>query len=268
MKNCAQPMRLIRLFLSVMLTTSLLAGCQSSAGPAPTPSTQDAGLYAWYRADAGAESIPHNDEQLVYRWADRSGHRRDLGIDPLGTARWPSLIDDAVNGEPAIRLGGQACLISTPDIFGSLDGPKTVFVVAQVRDAARGFVYDSADESGRNTLHTGNGIDRGTWDVNSGAVHGTTIGPAVLNDTWQTHTVIYDEAQNRHAINGRQVSSGDFIVHPLTGLTLGCRYNQILFIDADIAELIIYRGVLNKAHRQSIEAYLMRRYQIDASPPH
>jgi hypothetical protein len=155
------------------------------------------------------------------------------------------------------------CLVADSNTFGTFEGPKTVFVVALVRNVDNGYVYDSCDPTGRNTLHTGNGIHRGTWDVCSGALHGTTIGPTVENNTWLIHTVVYDHIKNRHAINGKTVSTGAFAVHPMKGLTVGCRYSLSHFIDADIAELLFYRGVLNKSKKQAIERYLSNKYQIN-----
>jgi hypothetical protein len=230
----------------------LLAGCQDvvATGPdAPAP-------YAWYRAD----NVERHKEHRISVLQDQSGNHRDL-LAPADTIG-PLLINNAVHGQPVLRFDGDSRLVSPPEQFGVLEGPKTVFVVALVRNADEGYLYDGAVQSGRNTLHTGNGIYRGTWDVNSGALHGTTIGPAVINDNWFVHGVIYDEHQNRHFINGTQVSAGDFDVHPLAGLTLGSRFTGTHGIEADIAELIVYPGVLDDLRRRAIETRLSKLYGI------
>lgn len=232
------------------------------------PNAVDPALYAWFRADQGLR-IRRNDknQQIAESWMDQSKHGRHLTAAKDSRLHPPALIADSVSGKPTLRFDGAACLVADSESFGIFEGAKTIFVVALVRNAEEGYVYDSSDAMGRNTLHTGNGIHRGTWDVCSGALHGTTIGPAVKNNTWQFHTVVYDHKQNRHAINGAQVSAGDFEVIAMKGLTVGCRYSLSHFIDADIAELLFYRDILSESKRHSIEAYLSAKYRIERLQP-
>lgn len=231
------------------------------AAPAPLPQLAGDRLYAWYRADSG---VTVNPSGFVIRWEDSSGHNRDLTPVTKSPLSGPILVRHAVGGRPALRFDTHCALRCEPSTFGSLAGPKTIIAVVLVRSAEKGYVFDSADKSGRNTLHTGNGKYRGTWDLNSGSLHGTTIGPRVKNDVWMVHTAVYDWHQNRHYINGREVSRGNFDVHSLTGLTVGCRWTLDNCIDADIAELRIYRGVLSGIEQAGIEQYLELHYGIGA----
>ncbi|GAB3638780.1 hypothetical protein GCM10027422_43700 [Hymenobacter arcticus] len=237
-------------------------------GPALVPSGYaqlPAGALAWWRADAG---LRLDEAGGLARWADQSGHGRDLYPAPGGPAPRPV----AWAGAQALAFDGQPAL--APLDLG-LPAPPAVLTTVQVlqmpSDATNlvplAFGADGASANGLRVLYNYLGLN-----VGDDAVYGTRradellgTGPVVLAAEWPSaHPEDF-----RLWLNGRPLlvgpHSGSVAAHPLGSLLhlagpapgmAGGRWQGWL------AETLLYDRALPDATHAELADALALRYAL------
>ncbi len=234
----------------------------------PDPSFSD--LYAWYDAASGVNGnpLPEPDGTPLASWSDRSINLRDLTRVDTDITRLPTAADNSASCGPAVRFDGDDYIwASTTDTFGTLTGARTFFVVVEVDQADRGYVFDGSTNSGRSTLHAGESANPDSWhyfmgDNTAPAPNGSlTLGSNVVDSRYLIHSLVLAPGQQEHYINFLLESNS---THPdvfqLGGFILGARVNTQLGMSGHVKEVLIYSDTLSDVDRQLIEGYLTLRH--------
>lgn len=216
---------------------------------------------AWYKADAGVTVDGGNH---ITTWADSSGHGHDLHFDVIG-AIGPTLQTNAVNSLPAALFvaGDQNALEA--DIRPVPSGVYSIFTVFKLNSTgASQYIYDGAPI---NTLVF-------AWIaavppklvMYQGAVDANlyTTGVSITSGTFYLHEAFWNNVSSRSFING----AGEVDAATGTGgsttkhFVLGAAQDGSAFLDGEVAEVIIYDGILSDNDRIFVEAYIRGRYNI------
>lgn len=239
------------------------APAQSVLGSDGAPDPAHPALFAWYDAVDGVNGPGQPAEAAsVERWDDRSVHGRHLVRTHADPGRRPTFRSSAANGLPAVELDGDDYIWGdAASEFGQLSGPKTVLLVARVRSADGGYVFDGTTAPQRNACFTGQGSAPGRWLLYAGN-NPVTVGPAPQLDVFQVHAVVFEDGSNEHFVDGLSVAQGGAPLTPLGGLILGSRYSVSHFLTGDVAELLVYQGALGQQDRQALEGYLQSKYPL------
>mgnify|MGYP001444608406 CR=1 FL=1 len=220
---------------------------------------------AWFRADNGPVV---NGASLVAQWSDRSGN--GFGVSQETGSNRPLLVEDAINGLPAVRFDGNDDYLETPsavDLALSGGNGTSVFVVVKPGSTQKTYA-DILDYS-----------------------HDYTVNFVVQQDSSTTNSFYYQ------ADNAQQLSTTDFQVftavetrgveastylnggNEKTGaepynylsepnyLTVGNksldRYPRQF--NGDIAEILFYNKALGASEKGLVETYLSEKYGITLS---
>lgn len=244
-------------------TTSSGAIDFSWTPPTPTPpfsATSVAGMILWYKADA---ITGLSDGDPVNSWEDQSGNGLDIG---LGIA--PEYKINIINGLPVVRFDrtGSEHLYR---VAAPLQGPNfTAFIVTRMTATDQNWtMFGLGDRS------TDNGWDIGTnsskrrisyWDVGN-------WDDDIPTTNWEVWSVDSGGAGCRLWINGNSVAVAGGVgqpVPPTSFIAVGCRNDQgASFFDGDIAEIILYDGIISDADRVYVESYLDEKYGLGDGGP-
>ncbi len=238
--------------------------------PAAPP---DGGLELWLRADRGVEP---GDLTLV--WRDQSGRDNHAGQSEIEA--WPEWIADAGNGRPAFRFDGQDDFLEIANAPSLQPGEDswTVFFTAQRRPGSQG---DFPQVIGSRPWQTG--LDLG-WAVSlsgAGLVTSHLADGGSGHDVPQTTSVgalsmdrqqVWQVEENREtgvvsffrggnldralavAMPGGSIEQGESVY---IGREIGGTNSRRASMD--LAEILVYRGVLSAEARRTATGYLSGR---------
>ena len=222
------------------------------AGPAATPQPPTSGLLAWLRADA---LLGKSNNTPVNFWGDASATRSNAV--QTDVTRQPLYLSNGLNGRPTIHFDGQKDFLQFPELSNIQSGFLVVRHRTGTQDAA-GVLGDGVS----NDFRGGNGtlLFQTTGDV-----------PAVANPNL---------LNGQGYVNGVSTAPGS-ILKPTTFQILsfvatGNLQAQFLgsdrnydgrYWDGDFAEVLLYNSALSGTDRQSVEAYLERKYSLNITVP-
>ncbi|KPQ00943.1 MAG: extracellular concanavalin A-like lectin/glucanase [Bacteroidetes bacterium HLUCCA01] len=178
----------------------------------------------------------------------------------------PVVADSAINNLPAIRFNGNNSFLTLPDAsdLGIQNADYELFVVAQSSNPDIQFLM-SGETFGQHELHL-NGdagarfipVSESGNFVDVGAAGDFTDGSARLFHVQAT------DASGRLSVNRMLATLQGTNSHSPNGgeLYLGRRTGGSFPLDGDIAEVIIYRGILSDSDRGRVEDYLFAKYGI------
>ncbi|MCB9881280.1 MAG: exo-alpha-sialidase [Planctomycetes bacterium] len=226
------------------------------------------GFHAWYRTSSGLNglaSAPANGTSIT-RWNDATGQGHDLVRIDADVTRRPHYDDGSLVGYPGVRFDGDDYVWGDRTAeFGTLTGDRTLFVVARLRAADGGYLFDGTSVNLRNALIDGQSATPGLWNVYVG--NGTaTRGAPAETDAWQVHTVELSSATHVHRVNGLVATSGNETLAPLGGLVLGSRYSLSEGLIGTIAEVLVYERALATTDRLAVEGYLRTKFPPSSVP--
>jgi len=242
---------------------------QASTGTLPLN-----GLSLWLKADEG---ITKDSNDHVSGWSDQS-ESANHALQETGL-RQPLWVENAIHGKPVVRFGGSHFMSFANDV--SLR-PNHLSVIALVKPNAMtpGQALLSHDYRGD-----------GTWNAPFASYCFSAVGPSgnhpasaitisgiagLLEDTAPTmtdqmHLIAwsYDGADQKIHRNGYMTGSlattgnVDYSVGSASP-TLGSRSEASPgdFLDADVAELVVYDRALGDEERMAIESYLIEKYAL------
>ncbi|MCP4771147.1 MAG: hypothetical protein GY879_07040 [Planctomycetes bacterium] len=249
-------------FLSLTLTVAGQGVVTSSGNPNPAYP----GLWCWLDAGSGINGLPSlpPDGSAVTFWGDSGNGNHDLVRTAAGAE--PIFRTAAANGYPALEFDGSRYLWGdSSGEFGTIPGPKTIFIACQANQANGGYVVDGTSSNGRNAFFTGQNSAPGQWQTFTGT--GSVDGPLVDTGIIQVHSLVLDSGFQEQFLNGSSVAQGSESLQSLKGLILGSRYSISTFLDGLIAEVLVYDEILSAADRQAIEDYLIAKHPITQPPP-
>jgi hypothetical protein len=150
--------------------------------------------------------------------------------------------------------------------------PLTVFLVARIRPVTNGnaYVYDDdtfVNDSGRFTMYQG-GDSRNLRMYLGGQEFGFT--DATLTNGWHILEAAYSGSASRFYMDGTVKATGAVGgsgLQAARGLKIGTRYNDELQLNGDIAEMVIYSGLLTPAARNDAGGWLASRYGLTTAYP-
>lgn len=246
-----------------------MSGGEAGSGsePEPPPPISLEGLVYWFKADAGITQTSGRIE----RWADQSGNGQHA-VQGLSTQR-PVLSQTGLLPLPVVELDGNTFL-ELPPIDAPIDGGLTFFAIAG----------RSEDSNCAAIVELSNGIE--VDDVYFG--HGGLGMHFEVADIWfDSSTEVFDLGVMRQvtykqsgndmgaiaelSANGSFVGSQDmpFAERKLReqnfiGLS---QYENCSKFMGNIGEIVLYSRVLGRQEQQSVESYLLDKWQLpDAAP--
>ncbi len=258
------------------LTGKLLFGALvlGLTGTLPAVESQ-AGLYAWYMADAGVEdgsgNVPDQGD-AVKLWKNQapSGSARDLDVTGGGVPNYdPSA---TLYGKPTVHFENNDHIYASPaaGAWGTLSQPDTIFMVLRTETSNGGTPLYGVASSGIQMLISGSeSSPTGKWVLGTdsspvGDTNESFLSSAdadIVTDQLQIHTLVFNGATSQHYIDGQLVASGDMTNESLAGLLLGS-YKANLYGNwtGDIAEVRVYDNIFTDPDRQAIEGDLYQKY--------
>ncbi len=219
-----------------------------------------AGCALWCRADRRVEnysSVFPSDGDNVAEWFNLVG---GVSIASEYEANAPSYdaSNPKFNGHPTIRFNSASNEYMR--YSDNLDQPVYYFVVCawDSPSAAFQFVIDGDDINNRHTFYSAITTGRLTAyaGLNSGAA-GT-----LLDSNAHYITTYFNGVNSEVFLDGVSAIDMDLGSQDVLGLVIGASYEPSLYLNGDIAEILIYQADLSVAERQGIEAYLANRYQV------
>lgn len=224
----------------------------SKKGLVSSPSIPAATL--WLKADA---ITGLNDGDPVTTWEDSSANGYDA-TQATG-ANKPTYQTDELNGKPVLRFDGTDDWMETAAFSGGELANTTIFVVA--KKTADGSIaqalYDGLISGKRNAQVN---IGSHDWTIQSG---GSSITGSDSDASWHVFTATFQGSGNdSFYVDGRFDVGGDTGGNALSGLTIGSRHDQALPFGGDIAEILVYDGVLSTVQQEDVEVYLSLKYGI------
>ena len=241
--------------------TSIYKGGIVNADGTPDPNYPS--LHAWYDANTVTAG-------RISRWDDSSKNARHLDRTQSDVSR-PT--KSTIGGQPTVTFDGNSQIWAAPSKFGTMAGPKTVFVVAQVNTPGHvGYLFDSITVRGRNAVHAGSAVsgheDKWTYYLGSRVNRG----PSVAYGQMDVHCFVMGTKFVDHWINGHPQGSHvamayDGQIDPLIGLMIGGRYNFQNQLRGHIGDVLFYDQILCDSQRRAIEGHLLQKLGREQAIP-
>ena len=222
-----------------------------NAGTAP-------GIVGWYSAsdmDGDAKDdlgLTYQNGAVVTSWKDSSGFMRDM----TSTSGNPTYSMFGLNGKPAINFDGDDKLWSNDNYDFLTSSGYTIFSIARYTGGDNERVISSRT---RNWFFGFHGDRVGRWHPGGWVDYGSTA-----NAHWHMNVGIIDKKSNPKAWfwhDGIQTQNGangsndnDFAPGQLQSGGYGTGTSEMS--KCEVAEVIIYKGMLSEKNRQQVEAYL------------
>jgi hypothetical protein len=244
------------------------------AGRAPFDPASVAGLTGWWDAsdsstlfDATAGGSLVDADGGVARIQDKSGAARHFTQDSSGSR--PTRKTSQQNGLDVLRFDGSSDFMQGP-VFNTLftADSSTCFVVAKASSVATdgsGPFTNAvviADTSG---AHGFFGV-RSNGSVYSFGFDGTyfEVSLSYTPGNWVCLTTDHAAPTLRATVNKATSTTQSLSAKEFTNFStiLGANYNQTVFLDGDVGEVITYNVALGVGDREAVENYLMSKWGI------
>ena len=241
------------------------------------------GLVLWLDAsDPDGDADPSNhpsdgttvDAWPSGMWVDKSGsdNHATVGARPVQAPTWIEASGDRQASPAVVRFNGTNTGLLTPlyahATMGNLPTPQlTVITVASVHsDGNYRSLWTFDGTTGGN--HRGFGVHEQQFVAQVG---GGLLKNSQSTDVFRITTVSYDYPRDCHLdVNGTTVSLGNkegstSYDHPMaigyfpTSIPPGAQ-----FLDGDIAEVLVFRRLLNRREQQTLRHYLAAKYGLMA----
>ncbi len=232
----------------------------------PPELTVTEGLQLWVKADAG---VTRGDGGAVTQWADQSGQGNDAFALDGGFA--PIWIEDAINGQAALRFDGEDDFLEIADSDSlSIVGDLTSLFVVRMDDFATWRAVwgkTSVNLPAPTDFYTdpNSGIPR-LYRGNGAGSLGTTVGGVAFRAGEVELAGFGVEGTSvAHFLNSRVTSTGVIsatVADADTPLRIGTRDDYVTQLKGDLAELLIYDIALSPEDRRSAEFYLAEKYGL------
>ena len=232
-------------------------------GDSPDPASEE--LYRWYAPD----SIQGAGNGVgIVEWSNKATSPIAAGdLDELPThvdASPPILSAGLINGLDALSFDdAQGTRIWDSD--GFLYQPNTVFFVTRVHNHAQTTedLYDGMTSTNRHAQRVDGLFYAGEVEV---------FGDDMRDNQWHVNTWTFNGGNSLWHKDGLLHDSGNVGSQNWSGFMLGSDYDSELSgntdskdFDGDVAEILVYDGILAAADREAVEDYLLEKYDIRSS---
>jgi hypothetical protein len=239
----------------------------------PVTAAQPSGAWAWY--DAAAVTQP--DNTTMARWPDKSGNARHA-LQPLGANR-PLFRTGIVNGLPVVRFDAASSkYLVLPDISALTSGE--IFIVVKITTdppvtSAKSGLWHFSDATS-----SVSGFPATHYPFTDGTIYEafgtdtrkTTVNPTPALTSWRVYNVSAASADWTNRLDGVQLThTGTNAVSFSSTVYLGRSHGGTgdsfadYYLDGDVAEVIIYGGVLTSDQRTDIVKLLSDKYGLALS---
>lgn len=221
----------------------------------PWVPTDLAGLKLWLKAD----QISGSDGDLLSTWTDQSTNGKNATA--AGAAR-PTYKVNIQNDLAVVRFDGAATFMTTADI--SVTQPNSIYVVAkQTSTATMGTFFDGTSTNPRQTLRceSGSGVISiyGGTAVRSGTINRSAAFRVFSLIVTGGNGIGYAELLSDTGAAG---SIGTQAIGPVSlGAYSPAGVGQ-LFLNGDIAEVLVYDTAVSVANHEIIEDYLRQKWAV------
>ena len=218
------------------------------------------GLQLWLRADLG---ITVDANGAVSAWTDQVGGSVASQSDP---ASQPLLQSADLNGMPAVRFDGSNGFLNSS--FVGMGGQELTFFVVAKGTQYQSLLRFQPAGSGNYLIYPWYTSQFFIDSADGGTGAGVACG--LVNGQWNIGAVTY-KAGDRVATyrNGELVASraaGTAALPSGLGLTIGRYLAGGEFLQADLAEVLIYNRALSDTEREAVEHLLNEKYAVIAPP--
>jgi len=214
-----------------------------------------------------AGAATHGDP--IFKWIDQASSTYNLL--QTGYSLKPTFRTGVAGLKPGVRFDGISSLLATTSGFNTIGGHTSGFSMVVVEKlispstSGYSIIYNEPNTSGFG-IHQ-SGVSGAISFRKSGEVISSNV--AFSGSGIAIRTVIFDDINNKQSmyINNYLVSTGQASTsYANTGLlALGARIDASLPANTDIAEIIIYSGVLSNSNRISLHQYLGQQYGLGVS---
>ncbi|MEW5798839.1 MAG: GLUG motif-containing protein [Bacteroidota bacterium] len=222
-----------------------------------------ANLQIWLRADEGVAAEGGN----VLAWYDRSGNNHYTQQN--ASANQPSFVSAVVNGYPVVRFNGSTGYLPFVSNWDFLVGTNyTIFVVeARSSNKTNNYCIGGSTTVLNSAIHLGYRND----STVTFAQYANDLDVSVPKYTSQEFTVYtFQLSSAGHAIyNNAGLLASNSNTNPfvsLNDISVGRSFGTAYY-GGDIAEVIIYSSALSSNNRNTIENYLLQKYNIATTEP-
>ncbi len=276
-----------RLAVVVLAALLLLPGPQAACGQSLPVQTN---LYAWYTAGQGVTTTNGlGVAGTVNTWADQSGNGHDLSNVSGGSANAITLNLTGLNGQPGIDFAtnSETVALATTSNFGLTGSPNvTVFEVVNYTSAPNSYSFIFGGHSAAGTMAMGIEAGAGDGPGDTGNitaaggfgqdVHSTYTGPATNSFSDLLVSFRYNAGTPMNSTTGGTslkvdgteyfdpTHSSGFAFNLAAGRAFvgGSTDAQANGFAGDIAEIIVYNGVLSDSDENAVGYYLANKYGL------
>jgi len=231
-------------------------------GSAPLIPTD--GLSLWLKADAGVTLSGSN----VTAWADQSGN----GNNATSPDTYPTFVSSSINSKPAISFNDDGSWMQIPQNNIGNEGNISIFVVLNY--SAGAILLNKGDAATFNAT---------VWEITTSNGFGFVDNIDLEEPSWNTVPISIPQDEpvlleafssagvSQIAYNGTNSGSPSPANNNFNPISQyigigggGTDGGSTTYLDARIAEIIIYNRQVTNPERQEVEAYLMSKYAITA----
>ena len=245
-------------FLSILLFLSITTVVMSQ--------TTDS-LSLWLKVDAGITLSGSS----VSMWADQSGSGADA--EQSVAANQPTLVQNAINGMPAVDFDGTDDFMTFTLPINDLTGMTIFLVSAATQDVEPPFPYcqNAAifwnESASWGTVHV-TPLQRTVW-IRFGTGQTQTLPvkfdyPDPMDNEFTITTAMMDGVMDYIYVDGEMVlentKAQGTIANNRDEGNIGRGYNDDTYFPGMISEVLVYTKALSEAERQEVEAYLNGKY--------
>ncbi len=215
--------------------------------------TDQAGLVAWYKSDAG---ITKTAGDSVETWADQSGNSNDLTQSTAG--KKPIWTASQLNGYAAVLFDGANDFLIESGGF-TLEQPITIYMVfKQTTWTSADRVWDGAASNSMALIQQATSPDLAMYAGNF-----VTSNTTLVVNNYGAMVCIYNGVSSYHQINNETAVTGNCGASDGSGFTLGANFNGSTgWSNIAVAEIIIYSTAHDADTRVIVKAYLNNKYSI------
>ncbi len=269
---------------SRIIKSSKLSSATALTKNSPVPSIDN--LVLWLEPTSSTsfknqnDSLDISDGNTISSWIDVTPSKSNpISLDQTTAASRPTYVVDGINGLPTVRFIGDSNnqrLVKT-DAMAGYNVDVTYFIVMKVssfatRNQALGIVGASAGTVVGHELwaETDRSLASNFWtgSANQGTITSAANSLALNKIVMVTNSFSGKRAlartyQNKTLVNSVAVSfQGAYVTGSGDGVAVGDRFVGGIPFKGDISEFIIYDRFLNDTERNSVQDYLIRKYNI------
>lgn len=241
-------------------TGAIIRAKSKASGAAPfNPATGTASTCRlWLRSDLG---LTADSGTLVSAWLDQSGQGdSNRNAAAAGSAR-PGYTSSNVNynGRPTVNFTSAAHRMATGVWSAAVAQVFTVVLVGRaISSGANGYWYESLNGASHLRENNSSGLIAYAGTV---LARGTTNAPAVVLVEFNgASTAVYETKRSVTGTVGNAGTGG------LTGMYIGNETGSAGYLNGELAEILVYSGVLSSGDKTAVFDYLEARYAITLAP--